>query len=184
MKSLKSFFVAAIACCFATGSAFAVAEHEKGVDHSLVVTVNYQLSLKQMLEKGAFDDVNPYLNEANFAIEKGPLSVRVELVSLDFGEGLVNSLEAGKALLNKPGYRPATLAETVALVSQYPTLLTGMTIVAPGTIYVVPTAGHKAVAAFRGFMTKRGDNVRIADTCGAGVTCFRDTNVLFAVVKK
>lgn len=151
---------------------------------SFVVSPSYGAPLERMIAKGAYDDVSPYLNEKNFPLEKtGPARVRVEFVSFDFGEGLVNSLDAAKALEAR-GYRAATITELLAIGEQYSSQREEMTIIAAGTVYVVPGAGHKAVAALRIFKTQSGVFVRQVEVYGAGVTGFRETNVLFAAVKK
>lgn len=98
----------------------------------LVVTVDYAMTLPQMIAAGKYDWVNSDITQKNFPIEpSGAVEVPLELV--DFGRS-VGSDEV-LAEFDRRGLRAATLPELLALGAAYPDLQRQFPIVALGSVW-------------------------------------------------
>ena len=81
-------------------------------DGRYAVTVNYDLSLDEMIAAGELDDVAPGINAANFPVSaRGTAVIEVTLLRLN----RCVSTDAILAFMDRNGYRPATLPELLAL---------------------------------------------------------------------
>lgn len=89
-------------------------------------------SLESMITRGQYCWHNDNINEQNFTIE-GPHEAEVFLRRF-IEEEL--STEAVRQRLTREGWRPATLAELLALVARYPSLDLDFRIAALGSIWV------------------------------------------------
>jgi len=113
------------------------------------VTVNYDLSLKEMIRAGKYDrvcgDISDWkIIEGNPADRKGQEEVRLKLVDeyLYF-----NNTEEVLKRLDEMSYRPATVAELLAFGAKYPGKQKGPPIVALGSVFRSPD-GNRRVAYF------------------------------------
>lgn len=100
------------------------------------VTVNYDLSIADMIAAGRYDQKSDEINELNFPTQ-GRGTNKAEITLFHFGERVYT--DAVLAELDKHGYRPATLPELLALGADQTDLLRQFPIVALGSI--VPTQG-------------------------------------------
>lgn len=115
------------------------------------VEVDYGLSLKQMIEAGRYGYVNDAITPDRFLIEGGGKQT-IEIVLSHFGEA-IDSQEAIDRM-DKEGYRPATIAELLALGAQYPDLQQKFPVVALGSCAEV--LGVRRVPDLDGWSGRRG----------------------------
>lgn len=97
------------------------------------LTVDYNRTLEEMILTGGYDSVDSVINGTNFptsfSADNKTLVVEVKLFSfseLISGRGIISEM-------NKVGYRPANLAELLALGQAYPGLQRHCSIVAFGS---------------------------------------------------
>lgn len=125
----------------------------KGVQ-TYAVSVDYSLSIEEMVRAGRYDWSNESITSKNFPRLQswGKREVEVELVHLDRymrnGDGVIRELD-------KRGYRPATLPELLALGAQYPDLQRTYSIPAFGSVWQDPD-GDRYVAYLDGRASNRG----------------------------
>jgi len=180
MKHVSRIFSGLILGLAVSFSSLAVA-----AESTYLVSPNYGESLEAMVKNGRYDFVNPALLPDNFPVERSGKAAAVTLVELDNFDGIPTAAQA-EELLAQRGYRPATLAELLALGAKYPEAQANATIIALGTKWKTP-AGHMAVPALTGMKVTRSGgtvvSVRQLEVFGAGVLGWR-TNIKFAAVKK
>ena len=105
------------------------------------VTVDFSLTLDEMIAAGQYGRVHDEIDAAHYPIDgEGRVEATIELVR--FGR----SLHSDEALteLDHLGYRPATLAELLALRATYPELETGP-IIALGSSWDAPDGRNYVV---------------------------------------
>lgn len=144
-------------------------------NNSYPIKVNYAYNLEKMLRMGEYDWVNSSLNSTNFSINGyGAEGVTIELIPLEY------PIDSDKEIrrLGIFGFRPANLAELLALGAQYPRLQMQFPIVALGSAWKTPS-GHMAVPVLWGV-----GNVRIVNILGRGVLGWHDNIQLAAVRNK
>lgn len=113
------------------------------------VTVNYDLSVEEMVMAGKYDRSSFEIKSKNFPSEKkGTSDVVIQLVHFD---GFIESEEVLREL-DKQGLRPATLPEILALGAQHPYLQRKFPIVALGLTW----HGGRVVACLWGDARNRG----------------------------
>jgi hypothetical protein len=94
------------------------------------VQVDYSLSLGQMIAAGEYDETNGDINPRNFRLE-GAGCRKVELTLVQFSRAMA-PLEL-VTLMERRGYRPATIEELLALGREQPDLQRSIPIVALGS---------------------------------------------------
>jgi hypothetical protein len=120
-----------------------------GEPNSFRVTVNYDLSVEEMIRAGKYDRASSEINSQNFPAEKkGVSDLLIHLVRFD---GFMESEEVLREL-DKQGLRPATLPELLALGAQHPYLQRRFPIVALGLVW----HGGRVVACLWGDARNRG----------------------------
>ena len=98
------------------------------------VTVNYGLSLTEMIRAGRYDWVDPNITSDNFPINgKGTKEVALELVHFN---RYINSSEEVIRELGKKGLRPATIVELLAFSAKYTDVMRQSTIAALGSVWL------------------------------------------------
>lgn len=119
-EKLKRYLQAAIEGRFAAGG-----DEVTGLFYT--VTVDYRLSLDEMIQEGAYKFVNSHITEEHFPVEgEGVKEITIELVQ--FG-GPLTPKQAIKGLFRR-GLRPVTLPVLLALGREYPNLQQGFPIAA------------------------------------------------------
>ena len=119
-----------------------VAEKVSSLFH---ITVNYGLSLKEMIAAGGYDWKNDDITEARFPVPTGsPVELDTELIHFDYDISSENVV----AELDKKGYRPATIHELLAFGAKYPNKQREFPIVALGSVAGV--GGDRRVAYLDG----------------------------------
>ena len=111
---VRSFLLAFALCIASLGILFFVTEQQVGTaqpQKSYAITIDHDLSLKQMVEAGQHDWVGPYVTSKYFPLQgKGKERLVVEVVTIDHAM----SSEKVIAQLAGQGLRPATIAELLA----------------------------------------------------------------------
>jgi len=130
------------------------------------VTVNYALTLEQMIQAGKYDAINPDITESNFPVNvRDNGEVKVHLVPFD----CIMKTDDVLVELNKQGLRPAELPELLALGAQYPELQRRFPIVALGSVWQDPDR-IRDVPCLYGRSSRR-NLVLIHFHCGWGGSC-------------
>jgi len=96
------------------------------------VTVNYDLTVEEMIEAGKYDWKNPDITSDNFPVtRRGTSEVEIHLVHFD------RVIETEEVLreLDKMGLRPAELPELLALGAGSPDLQRQFPIIALGSVF-------------------------------------------------
>lgn len=96
------------------------------------VTVNYDLSLTEMIAAGKYNWTNDDITAEHFPVSgSGQVEVNVELVHFN------RVIESENALkeLDKAGFRPATLAELLTFGAKYPDKQREFPIIALGSVW-------------------------------------------------
>ena len=128
------------------------------------ITVDYGLSLEQMIATGRYDWVNSDITSEHYPIV-GTGTVALEGQLVHYGRNM--SSEAVLADLDQKGLRPATMAELLAFGAKYPELQRQFPIVELGSVWPYPL-GDRSV----GYLARvgRGRRLRLvwfADDWGA-----------------
>lgn len=106
------------------------------------VTVDYILSLEEMIKVGRYQSVNPSITSEHFPIKgKGTKEVETKLVHFDRFLGSDEVIQE----LDKDGLRPAIIEELLAFGSRYPMMQWQFPIVALGSILRRPDHHQKDV---------------------------------------
>lgn len=96
------------------------------------ITINYGLSLAEMIKVGKYDSVNSDITEKHFPVNgKGTNEVVTELVHFN------RFIESDEVIqeLDKRGFRPATIEELLAFGTKYPEMQKQFSIVALGSFW-------------------------------------------------
>lgn len=125
--------------------------YEVAIGEKYTIVVDYNQSLRQMVEAGKYDIVDPEIEEAikEISSREGRGKKTVEVVLFHSG-GDISCSEIVKEM-DKRGYRPAELEELLVLGSAYPTLqvMWHLTIMAPGSVlrskWAPPPSGREIV---------------------------------------
>lgn len=97
---------------------------------SYLVTVNYDLSVEELVEDGEYDVIDDGFCSDNFwNLEKGKAKVDIYLVTFDVPIKSKKAIKEMKA----QGFRPATLKELLSLGVDHPKLQLGRSIIALGS---------------------------------------------------
>ncbi len=105
-----------------------------------LVTVNYDLSLAEMIKVGKYDSVNSGITKKHFPVNgEGTNEVVTELVHFN---RFIGSDEVIREL-DKRGFRPATIEELLAFGAKYPEMQIQFPIVALGSLW--RHLGHRDV---------------------------------------
>ena len=107
------------------------------------ITINYDLSLAEMIVAGQYGWVNDDITADHFPIQgEGQVEVGVELVHFN------RSMESDDVLkeMDKAGLRPATLAELLAFGAKYPKKQKEFPIIALGSVWQ-DLFGYRSVPA-------------------------------------
>lgn len=116
-----------------------VKKDDSNIDSTLVITVDYTRTLKQMIVAGCYDWTNEDITAGHFPISgTGKVTVGLELVHLD---RIVSTSEVLCALEER-GLRPATLVELLAFGEKYPEEQRKYPIVALGSAWQSPRGRH------------------------------------------
>lgn len=102
------------------------------------ITVDYNLSLEQMIAAGHYDWVNADITSNHFPVGSGTATLEGRLVH--YGKNM--SSEAVLADLDQNGLRPATLAELLAFGAKYPELQRQFPIIELGSLWQSPGGGR------------------------------------------
>jgi len=105
------------------------------------VTVNYSMSLADMIAVGKYDLVNEGITQEHFPLpdrakDESCLQAPVELHLVHFGLSLTTKQVLTK--LDEQGFRPATLSELCAFGAVYPELQRSYPLVALGSLWQYP----------------------------------------------
>jgi len=110
-----------------------------------IVSVDYGMSLADMIVAGQYDGKNSDINSRNFPIKgEGTVNVNLELVHLDKSA----SFEDVLAYLEANGMRPATVEELLAFGATYPEIQREFPIICLGSSWVYPD-GNRRVPVLR-----------------------------------
>ena len=108
------------------------------VSGEITLTINYSRTLQEMIDAGNYDWVDNYFTEKGSllldSIGSSEASVSVKIFKL---KGFIFSEDAVAEML-KDGFRPATLAELLALGEAYPEIQKENPIIALYSVYFVP----------------------------------------------
>lgn len=103
-----------------------------GTKPSYVVTVNYALSLEEMITAGRYDWKNDNITGKHFSVKgEGMADVEIQLVHFDC---VMDSNEVIREL-DKMGLRPATLPELLAFGAKFPEIQRQFPVVALGSVW-------------------------------------------------
>lgn len=123
-------------------------------------TVNYFLTVAEMVEAGHYDWKNSDVNNRNFPHDRsrGTEEVTAELIHFD------RDISTDDALLElaRLGYRPATNAELLAFGAKYPEKQREFSIIQLGSVWV-GSGGDRDVSYLDGGGSERRLDVRWAD---------------------
>lgn len=104
-----------------------VVEKAKKAADRYSITVDYSLTLDQMIAVGEYDYANPDINSKHLPVKgEGKLELKLQLIHFDRN---ISSDDAEREL-DKLGLRPANLEELLAFGAQYPDLQKQFPIVA------------------------------------------------------
>ncbi len=101
------------------------------------LTVDYSQTLEQMIANGKYDWHNNSITEKNFPIPTELVGEKVVVSAKLFHFNREVSNKEAIAEMNKDGYRPATLAELLALGEAQPDLQRQFPIIALGSVWRV-----------------------------------------------
>lgn len=114
-----------------------IAEAVKSVRETFTFTVDYSLSLPEMIAAGCYDWTDSDINAANFPLSlpkgqgEGSIETEGELFhfnrNIDFDEAIRE--------MKKDGYRPATIEELLAFGAKYPELQREFPIIAARSVW-------------------------------------------------
>ena len=107
----------------------------KLVEEGIILNVNYSRTLKEMIIAGNYDWINGDIKEKNFPLPTELLGKKITASNKLFHFNRSISSENAISEMNKAGYRPATLAELLALGEAYPEQQKEFPIVALGSIW-------------------------------------------------
>lgn len=99
---------------------------------ALPVTINYSMTLEEMIEAGRYQWVNPYITESNFPIVRQGFEV-TKIFVLKFDREM--KADEVFARLDALGFKAADLPQLLALGKTYPELQRLFWIVAPGSLW-------------------------------------------------
>jgi hypothetical protein len=128
-------------------------EEDTMEDQAYLITVDYSLSLAEMISVCQFDWVNPDIEKHSSVKQSGKASLKVKIVN-PFNQHLV--FEKFVAQLDQGGYRQATVPELLAFARQYPEIRREFSIVALGTTWYCHTVGDDVYPALDGTKGQRG----------------------------
>lgn len=110
------------------------------------VSVDYSLSVKQVVKLGKYDWVNSDINDKNYKTgKKGKAEVAVELIHFNRP---ISSEDALKKI-DQNGYRPAELHELLTLGEKHPNLQREFFIVALGSVWQDPNGNRSVPCLYR-----------------------------------
>lgn len=96
------------------------------------LTIDYTLTLEQMIEAGHYDYVDPDITAVRFPVNDGTGITDAEAIIVSFTRRL--STDVALVELDRMGLRPADLAELLAFGANYPELQRQFPIVALGHV--------------------------------------------------
>ena len=109
-----------------------IVEGRFSVPHTYPVTVDYGMTLGDMVAAGGYDAKNDYITQENFPITgAGMVEVEFHLVHLN----RYASTDAALVELNRQGFRPAKIEELLAFGARYKNLQKEFPIVALGSVW-------------------------------------------------
>lgn len=116
---------------------------KQAVENAFRLTVDYDLSVEDMVKFGKYDWANSDITSGHFPVARqGKSEVKAELVHLNrcfsSGDEVLNELD-------RLGYRPADLAEDLAFGAAYPEEQRKYPIVALGSVWQYPDGGRDVV---------------------------------------
>jgi len=106
------------------------------------LTVDYSRTLKEMINAGNYGWANDDITEKNFPLPTKLLGKKITASTKLFHFDRRISSEDAISEMNKAGYRPATLAELLALGEAHPELQKEFPIVALGSVWRGEDGGH------------------------------------------
>jgi len=119
------------------------------------VTIDHDQTLEQMIAAGRYDWKNGDINAKHFPLTgTGRVEVTLELIHLN---RVINTNDALKEI-DQRGYRPATIAELLALGASQPELQRQFPIIALGSVWRHPL-GDRVVAYLHKSVSKRRLNL-------------------------
>ena len=124
--------------------------------NTYLVTVNYDLSVEDMVELGKYDWTNPSITSEHFPVtRRGKSEVRVELLSSKELVGEVRSMSSDEisASLDNLGYLPVKLHELLAFGENHPEVQCEFPVVALGSVW--PDRGNRYVPCLRRYGSER-----------------------------
>jgi hypothetical protein len=116
------------------------------------VTVNYAVSLADMIVAGKYDYANEYITATNFPIQ-GEGEVNTEVVLVHFNRDI--SSEAAVTELAQMGLEPAKLEHLLAFGSKFPEIQREFPIVALGSSWVDSRGGRRVPCLGRWYAERR-----------------------------
>ncbi|MCR4280067.1 MAG: hypothetical protein NUV82_01420 [Candidatus Komeilibacteria bacterium] len=99
------------------------------------LVVNYDQTLKKMIEAGKYDLVNRCITEENFPLSNELAGKKTSVSAKLFHFDRSISSEDAISEMDRAGYRPATLAELLALGEAQPELQRQFPIIALGSVW-------------------------------------------------
>src|SRR5437660_7964105 len=111
------------------------------------VTVNYDLTVEQMVQAGQYDWSCPDINSSNFLTDnQGQVKASIELIKF----GLCLKTEEVLARLDASGLRPARVHELLALGANYPELQRECVVAALGSPWQLEENSTHYVVCLKG----------------------------------
>jgi hypothetical protein len=104
-------------------------------EEEISLTVDYGQTLEQMIANGKYNWHNSNITEKNFPLPAGLVGEKIVVSAKLFYFSSVISSKEAIAEMNKDGYRPATLAELLALGEARPDLQRQFPILALGSVW-------------------------------------------------
>jgi hypothetical protein len=124
------------------------------ITHTFTITVDETLSLEELVKEGKYDWSNENIISKNFPLPKNGKKSDKEVFLFHFVKNM--SSEAIIALMDKAGYKPATIWDLLSLGASHPDLQREFPVVALGS--VAELVGFRFVGCLR-----RCDSERDAD---------------------
>ncbi len=112
---------------------------------SVTVSVNYNQSLEEMLQGGKYGKIHDTINASNFPISgNGEVDTEIFLVNLENHEVGYRGLDRHQIIaeLDRLGYRPANIAELLAIGKRYPGLQRKFAIISLDKEVIQGSSGH------------------------------------------
>ncbi len=133
-----------------------IAEAVKSVRETFTFTVDYSLSLPEMIVAGRYDWTNGNINAANFplSLPKGQVEGSVETKGELFHFNCNIGSDEAIRLMDGDGYRPARIEELLAFGAKHPELQRQFPIIALGSDWQ-SSLGGRSVACLRRSGAKR-----------------------------